>query len=136
MLTDLSENFRVAKSNQLSWKRPRFLDLLERTATLLDAKLDWDENAGENWATFHTDRTVALVSIAVPFALVAASFDHKLEALCSTFGVTKIRVSDFDHKNYTLAPNAIFEIFRISETEIDRHPGKPICVNDIWFHTI
>ncbi len=135
MLTDLTENFELAKSQQSSWTKSHFKKFLGRVPTVLNSKLDWDEGSGENWAVFLNDETVALISVIIPLAFVCSGQCQDLEQMCRDLGIVVISVDDFDEERFSLKNGKIFEIFGVEETDIG-NSAEPISVNDIWFHTV
>ena len=103
--------------------------------------MDWDEGAGEHWATLQTmekdtnDGTIALVCAKIPLVFVKPKFTQHLAELSSDFSVVLIEIADFERKCLNVEIELLQKVFKIEAYNFK--PGiESFSVNDLWFDTI
>jgi hypothetical protein len=113
----------------------RFLEFLKVSAEATNSSWDWDEGAGENWATLLKQHTIALVCKEVPFAFIHTDVLQSMAPLCKQNEVSFIAIQDFDKKELFINGCLIAEIFEKDVLELSGF-DRVLSANEIWFNTI
>lgn len=131
---DLSRHFYAATRGRPQWTRDRARSLAESvTASLPNAQLDWDEDAGEDWARVVVDQwVVALVRIPIPLLLVLRAEARDLSAMDPE--VVVVPLDDMDSPDLRASTECILDAFPEREPSPTLNPGA-FSAMDLWYAT-
>ena len=139
MICDLTAAFLKASSTNHLWSKDDFQALCQSvTCHLYAAVIDYDIEAGENWASIIVnDRTIGMIHADLPLIVILIEFeeyirillDQKMQELLVVVGI-----SDMERKSYALEKSVIKTIFygRWSRN-ID---SNEFSIRELWWATI
>jgi hypothetical protein len=118
-----------------SWDISRSEQQLDRVAIALDARVDWDPGAGENWGRILSDRSVrALVSVRGPFIFI---LDGALAAVQNEIdpGFLIVSVTSMESDELTADEAMLLRVFGSRAAEL-RASKDLFSVDDLWYTTV
>jgi hypothetical protein len=139
MLIDLTEHLIKAGSLSGSWDTQQMLEIAEIIArSIADARINWDEGAGEAWCSIlTTESVVAIINAQVPLMfLIGDSVQPSvLEHVLVGHNLIAIRSGSYDAEIFRMNTQVVCDVLGISdwpeEVSIDC-----FSVHDLWWATI
>lgn len=118
-----------------SWDISLSQQQLERVALALDARVDWDPGAGENWGRILRDRSVqALVSVHGPFIILLesalATLRPEIDPQFSIVGVTSMESDEL-----TADESVLLRVFGSRAADL-RAERDVFSADDLWYTTV
>lgn len=134
---DITGSLRQSELDSSSWSPSRARETLERLrAAFGEARLDWDEGAGEDWGRILVEqRAVVLVSMLVPLALVCGTVPAPVLAMLELEKVTALVSQRCDQREFASDLETLKRVFRRTEWSeaVDPHC---FSANELWWVTV
>lgn len=133
---DLTALLIQAYEQRSSWSEETLVSTLHLLGTLFPfASLDWDQDAGENWARFLRRNNVFIyVRVDMPVVIVLSTYASEVESLFSN-KVTVITVPDMAVQNYSLDASEIDRLFPENIWSSEVNPDK-FSIDELWYTTV
>ena len=132
-MTNIDADVRRAASSAASWSGEAAHDVAATLARAHQAKIEWDEGAGERWLrVVDAGHVSALVSSVLPLALIERSLASTADPLQR---VTKIFVADVDGAELSCSPDVLAEVFG-SPDRFNVIDPTNFSANDLWYATV
>ena len=119
------------------WSPARAGEVLECvSASLSEARLDWDLDAGETWGRLLVKRqSVIALSSLVPVALLRTPVDAGVLGILERSGVLAIPTPDWEQREFRADPEVVKQAFRISEWSRALDPDG-FSASELWWMTV
>jgi hypothetical protein len=134
-MLDISEDLLKAASMRSEWTRDQGrLLALTLSDSIPDAGLDWDEDAGEEWARILVEEDVAaLVRIRIPLVIVVRQEARRIGGEIGDAAIL-IVVDDMDALNLSAQEDSLLMAFPERELSANLDPEE-FSSSDLWFAT-
>jgi hypothetical protein len=133
-MIDISEILEKAVLARAAWPIDAAHDFFRLVGQALMADIDWDEDAGEQWARFvRGDSVVAMAWVSAPLLLVDAERASDLAIL--SLSELSILVTSLEAVEITANRQRLFEVFgdRTHSVALD---ADCFSAEDLWYATV
>jgi len=136
---DVTANVASFSAGQAGWRRSQGAELAREAARGLGGELDWDEDAGEDWARVLTGgKVAALISLIGPLAVVIGTGARwqPPEADADAGAVVVIKVPGLDAAVLRCDPGVLRAAFGDRVVDNPALDADAFSVSDLWFATV
>ena len=122
--------------DKATWNETTSLRAAELIASLADAEIDWDDDAGEEWSSVLTaERAIAYVSMVGPLVFIVEDVAMSLDEV-SERSLNAVPIPSLDASVLQCEERALTEAF--GPTAVGSRAVDPACFSaqDLWFATI
>jgi hypothetical protein len=134
MSKDITEQLKIAFEKSSSWSREKFIEYLNLLGnSVMDSEKDWDEYAGERWATvLLRGEVIAYISKDIPLLFISYEFMHVTKPFEE---LVVIWFSDNDSAEYSVDSD-VFQDWSKGRSKTGGLDVENLSVSDIWWATI
>jgi hypothetical protein len=136
-VTDITEELGSARARAEKWTESALLKVISEVIEALPgSKLNWDDEAGEEWGQISSEKKLAVIlRVDFPFCFAHRSFQLLLQPILERHAVVTVYFSDWETRDIRVDPRMVKTLFG-RDSLSNAVDLACLSINELWWATI